>query len=256
MRIQLDDDLERRIRTFFDYWRKRHAFINDLDISKHNHEANVLLWASLDALSNLWAKNIGEEQCNNKGIKKENKRLVFDAFLAHYGGELFQIVSLPDLWSRIDGGDVVVNQNPVRKLPEDACTFLGKIGERQTPTPLNNNKSRQISDDWKMDRIIADTLEHFPTTNPKELEKWLMFSRYGAIAYKKMRSSYIHEGRSGSGSHSYNLHGSPTNPTYRGMYTTPPVIGFSVEFMLHVLNECINAFEFEARALKKYPVPT
>ncbi|WP_310414249.1 hypothetical protein [Chamaesiphon sp. OTE_8_metabat_110] len=254
-----NDDLEWRIRTFFDYWRQRHAFINNLDLSKHNHEANVLLWASLDALSNLWAKNIGEEQCNNKGIKKENKRLIFDAFLAHYGDELFQIVSLPDLWSRIDRGDVVVDQNPVRKLPEDACTFLGKIGGRLTPTQLDAKQtaqSRQISDDLRMDLIIAGTLEYCPTTNPKELEKWLMFSRYGAIAYKKMRSAYIHEGRSGSGSHSYNLHGSPTKPTYRGMYTTPPVIGFSVEFMLHVLNECITAFESEARHLEKYPVPT
>ncbi len=97
MRIAWNDDLEWRISTFFDYWRQRHAFINDLDFSKHNHEANVLIWASIDALSNLWAKNIGKEQCDTKG-----KRLIFGAFLAHYGGELFQIVSLPDMWNRID----------------------------------------------------------------------------------------------------------------------------------------------------------
>lgn len=84
MRIQWNDALEWRITTFFDYWRKRHSFINNLDFSNHNHEANVLLWASIDALSNLWANNIGKDQCKNKG-----KRLIFDAFLANYGSKLF-----------------------------------------------------------------------------------------------------------------------------------------------------------------------
>jgi hypothetical protein len=254
MRIQLNDDLEWRIRTFFDYWRRRHAFINDLDLSNHNHEANVLLSAHIDSLSNWWAKGIGKEKCHNH---KKNKRLIFDAFLAHYGGKLFQIVSLPDVWSRIDRGDVVVNQEPLRKLPEDTCTFLGKIGERQTPTRLDKNNTRQISDDWRMDRITADTLKYSPTTNLEELEKWLMLSRYGGIAYKEMRTAYIHEGRPGSGLHSFNLsENSLIKPTYLyGIYITPNMIGFGVEFMLGVLEECINAFEAESLTLRQDPVP-
>ncbi|MDJ0555280.1 MAG: hypothetical protein QNJ68_12725 [Microcoleaceae cyanobacterium MO_207.B10] len=94
----MDEYLQWRITAFFDYWRKRHAFISNLDLSEYDHEANVLLWAAFDALSNLWAKNIGKEQCK----KKKGERIIFDAFLAHYGGKVFQIVSLPDIWNRAD----------------------------------------------------------------------------------------------------------------------------------------------------------
>jgi hypothetical protein len=250
MRIQLNGNLERRIRTFFDYWRKRHAFINDLDISKHNHEANVLLWASIDALSNLWAKKIGKERCNNKGIKKENKRLIFDAFLAHYGGELFQIVSLPDLWNRIERDPKQLN------LPKDVCVFLEKVGERRTPTIDETRRNRKTSNDLSLNEIIHKTLENYSITNYEQLEKSLTLSRYGSIAYKEMRTAYIHEGRPGSRSHSFDLSMSLVQPTYLSkIYTTPPVIGFSVTFMLCVLEGCINAFEAESLNLRQDPVP-
>jgi hypothetical protein len=245
----MNDDLEWRIRTFFDYWRQRHKFINNLDLSKHNHEANVLLWASIDALSNLWAKNIGKEQCHNKGIKG-SKRLIFDAFLAHYGGEIFQIVSLPDLWSRID-----FNQTDL-KLPEDVCVFLGKIGERQTQGLLDY-PHHEDSDDLILNEIINKTLNDYPTTDRAQLEKSLTLSRYGAIAYKEMRTAYIHEGRSGNDAHLYELNTPPTKPIYyTGKHITPPTIGFSVRFMLHVLENCINAFEAEALTLQQDPVPS
>jgi hypothetical protein len=247
----MDENLRWRITTFFNYWRERYKFICDLDFKKHNHEANVLLWASLDALSNLWAKNIGRNHCSNKG-----KRLIFDAFLARYGGELFQIVSLPDVWRRAD-----LKTEP--KLPEDLedlYILLGKIGERRIPEPdiydADLWKIRQISDDWRLDEIITAALNDYPQTNPTELEQWLVLSRYGAIAYKEMRSAYIHEGQSGKGTHGFFLHQSAISPTYfSGIYNTPPTIGFKVEFMLSVLESCINAFEEDALAMQQDPVP-
>jgi hypothetical protein len=236
----MDEELRWRITTFFNYWRERYKFICDLDFQKHNHEANVLIWASLDALSNLWAKNIGRNQCGNKG-----KRLIFDAFLARYGGDLFQIVSLPDVWNRVDRGDVWADQKDKenkRKFPEDLCILLGKIGERRTPEPdihdANLWKIRQISDDWRLDKIITVALNDYPQTNRIELEQWLVLSRYGAIAYKEMRTAYIHEGRSGKGAHGFFLSRSAISPTYSsGIYNTPPTIGFKVEFMLRVLEQ-------------------
>jgi hypothetical protein len=250
--------LKGRITNFFDYWRQRHLFIHDLDLINNKHEANVLLWASLDALSSFWSQNIGREKCKNKGC-----RLVFDAFLAHYGGELFQIISLPDLWSRIDRGDVVFDKKTNQKLPEDMCVFFGKIGERQIIQEWEpaNWHIRQISDDQRMDKIITEAVKSctlIKEEDKKKLEKWLALSRYGAIAYKEMRSSYIHEGRPGNGSHSFNDNSekSSRQPTYATcIYITPPAIGFSVKFMLHILKECINAFEAESLTLQQDPAP-
>lgn len=242
----MTEELRWRITTFFDYWRQRHAFIRDLDFSRHNHEANVLIWASLDALSNLWAENIGKEQCKNKG---KSQRLIFDAFLSHYGGDVFQIVSLPDVWSRVDRCKQL-------ELPKDVCQFLSTIGERQTPTFLSQRQLRHSSDDWSLDAIITAVLENCSGTDRNPLESWLILSRYGAIAYKEMRSAYIHKGRSGTGTHGFELSESAIRPTYlSGIHTTPPIIGFNVEFMLTVLEGCIQAFESDALALQKDPVP-
>jgi hypothetical protein len=249
----MDEELRWRITAFFDYWRERYKFICDLDFEKHNHEANVLLWASLDALSNLWVKNIGRNHCSHKV-----KRLIFDAFLAHYGGDLFQIVSLPDVWSRVDRETKL--EKTKQKLPEDLYILLHKIGERRIPEPdiydADLWRIRQISDDWRLDKIITVALNDSPQTNCTELEQWLVLSRYGAIAYKEMRSTYIHEGRSGKGAHGFSLSRSAISPTYStGIYSTPPTIGFNVKFMLSVLESCINAFEKDALAMQQDPVP-
>ena len=210
-----------------------------------------MLWASLDALSNLWAENIGKKQCGNKG-----KRLIFDAFLARYGGEVFQIVSLPDIWNRVDRGDIWADRQKKKNIPEDVCKFLSRIGNRQTPTFIEERQVRRSSDDWSLDTNITTTLRDYAGTNRTELEEWLILSRYGAIAYKEMRSAYIHEGRSGKGTHGFELYESAIRPTYlSGLYTTPPTIGFKVEFMLGVLECCIGAFEADALALQQDPVP-
>lgn len=243
----MNEELHWRITTFFDYWRQRHLFIRDLDFRKHNHEANVLIWASLDALSNLWAENIGKEECRDI---KNRKRLIFDSFLFRYGSDIFQLVSLPDIWNRIDCGNID------QKISQDVFQLLSKIGERQSPTFLNERQLRQSSDDWSLAQIVSTVLERYPTADHGQLEKWLVLSRYGSIAYKEMRSAYIHEGRSGKGAHSFSLSRSAISPTYlSGIYTAPPTIGFKVEFMLNVLQDCINAFEADALALQQDPVP-
>jgi len=253
----MNEDLQLRITMFFDYWRGRYNFINNLDKTKHYHEANVLLWASLDALSNLWAENIGKEKCRKRILK--GKRIIFDAFLAEYGGDLFKTVSLSDVWYRVDQGNVWIDQKNKLKLSDDVSTFLSKIGGRQTPPFIDikeQGQTRQTSDDLSLDEIINTTLGKYPDTNCIELEEWLTLSRYGAIAYKEMRNAYIHEGRSGKGTHGFNLYGSSIRPTYLSwIYTTPPIIGFKVEFMLCVLKQCLDEFETEALALQKDPVP-
>ena len=245
----LERNLNFRIILFFDYWKERYQFICNLDLNKYNHEANVLLWASLDALSNLWADNIGNDQCGGS-----SKRIIFDAFLARYGGDLFQLVSLPDVWGRIDNKNFTVGKT---ELPNDIPpTLLEDIGGRHTPSILEERQTRSISDDWDTDKIVNEILKNCPQTNRTQLEEWLTFSRYGSIAYKQMRSAYIHEGRSGKGTHDFELHGYQIQPTYRSsIYTTPPIIGFGVEFMLSVLKRCIYEFELDALTLKKDPVP-
>jgi hypothetical protein len=243
----MNEELRWRIIAFFNYWRQRHLFIQRLDFSKHSHEANVLTWASLDALSNLWAENIGKEKC--KSIRKR-KRLIFDAFLSLYGGEVFQLISLPDVWNRIDKGETD------RGISQDVFQLLSNIGGRQSPTFLNERQLRQSSDDWNLNKIISTVLERYPLADYSQLEKWLIFSRYGSIAYKEMRSAYIHEGRPGKNSHGFSLGGSEIQPTYlSGLYSTPPAIGFKVEFMLDVLEDCIHAFEVDALSLQQDPVP-
>lgn len=247
----MNKELKWRIVTFFNYWRQRYEFIRDLDLQKNNHEANILVWASLDALSNLWADNIGKQQCGNG-----KKRFIFDAFLAHYGGEIFQIVSLPDVWDRVDRKNICMNHKTGEKLPETVYQFLGKIGDRQTSTFLEERQLRQVSDDLSLDQILAGIEEKFPEISINEIREWLTLSRYGSIAYKEMRSAYIHEGRPGNRTHGFTLCRSAIQPTYlSGIYTVPPTIGFQVEFMLGVLKHCINSFEQDALALEQDPVP-
>ena len=247
----MDQDLSSRIKGFFDYWKKRYEFIDSLNFNEYSHEANVLIWASLDALSNVWAENIGKEECNKLG-----QRMIFEAFLARYGGELWQLVSLPDVWKRIDDGNVSINKE---KLPNDVCRSLQTIGGRcfsPDLTDLEQRRNRSISDDWKMDKIINEILNNHPTTDRARLEEWLALSRYGAIAYKEMRSAYIHMGQPGKGTHGFELYGFEDKPTYLSwVYNTPPIMGFNIKFMLGVLECCIKEFEDDALKLQKDPVP-
>jgi hypothetical protein len=256
----MDKELQLRITYFFDCWRQRYEFVSQLDLTKRRYEANVLLWGSLDALSNLWAKNIGKKNCGNSG-----KRIIFDAFLARYGGDIFKLVSLPDVWSRVDRGETWIDEKKGIKLPENVSIFLSTI-ERHKICPtiykyeddlgMDARTTRSTSNDLSIDYIINQTLSNCPEMNRSELEKWLILSRYGASAYKEFRNAYIHEGRPGKKTHDFKLDGWTERPTYQSwVYSTPPIMGFSVEFMLGVFKRCIENFETEALTLQVDPAP-
>ncbi|MBW4617312.1 MAG: hypothetical protein KME21_29640 [Desmonostoc vinosum HA7617-LM4] len=183
----MDENLEWRIRAFFDFWRKKHSFISKLDLSEQRYEANVLLWGSFDALSNLWAKEIGKSECGNSG-----KRIIFDAFLARYGGDVFKLVSLPDVWSRAERGDA-------SKLPKNVCIFLSEIKRRKNGSnvykyeddfEMDARTIRSTSNDLNIDDVVHQVITNFPNANRAEIEQWLTLSRYGAIAYKVFRNTY------------------------------------------------------------------
>jgi hypothetical protein len=210
-----------------------------------------LIWASLDALSSIWSKHLGKDQCENK-----SKRLIYDEFLAHYGGEVFQVVSLPDVWKRVDLRNTRTNQKNTSELPDDVFKFLENVGNRQAPSEINSRQNRTYSDDWSLDMIVAASKKH-TGIDSKNLKNWLKFSRYGSIAYTTMRCAYIHEGRPGNNTHSFHLSGTTIQPTYQsGLYNVPSTIGFSVQFMLNTLEHCINEFEAEAFRLMEDPCPT
>ena len=233
---------------FFDYWRKRHTFISQLDLGEYTHEANVLLWSSLGALSHLWARSMGKELYKEKG-----DRIIFDAFLAHYGCNCFSLVSLPDIWQRIDDGDInikVCKGQSSKKLPKEICDFLQTIGGRRAPNYLEERKNRSVIDDIGMDTILKDVkeiLKNHPEIDFLEVKEWIVLSRYGSIAYKQMRSPYIHEGTIGKKSHSFDLVFSESQPTYLShIYSRPSKLGFAPKFMLRILETCIISFESEA----------
>jgi hypothetical protein len=233
--------LEWRTRAFFDYWRRRRNFIEGLDLKENIHEANVLLWAAIDALSNLWGRNLGRNH-----VAINSKRVVFDAFLARYGGDYFQLVSLPDVWHR---ASCHPEGSPVEY--RSLCQTIG----RSTPDP-NGKLNRHTSDDPELISLVGNIQDSCGLTDPNLLCNWLRASRYGSLAYKSMRSFYIHEGRPGRTSHSFQLHDSDVSPTYlSNMNASPGVIGVSQRFMLSVLDLCILTFERESLELQMDPSP-
>jgi hypothetical protein len=233
---------EWRTTTFFNYWRVRLNFVRELDLTQNWHEANVLLWAALDALGNLWAKRIGRSHVDDSG----GLRRMFDAFLARYGGEPFQRISLPDVWHRAELQDC--------KLPPTIREYCQRVERR--PSTVLNRHLRQVSDDPELATLMSRLGMECQTDDADALGAWLSVSRYGSIAYKRMRSSFLHEGRPGDGTHSFDLYGSATAPTYLSMkYDAPALIGFAPQFMAEVLQRCIDAFEQEALELQQDPVP-
>jgi hypothetical protein len=238
------DPIEWRITTFFAYWRRRLEFIRALDPHHQVHEANILVWAALDALANLWANGMGKTLVAHPSKQRE----AFDAFLVHYGGEPFGRVSLPDIWHRVD----------TAKQPQLAAglwSFLKTAGGRRRPTVLERQRMREVSEDPEFASLVREALASRPGADQAALENWLSLSRYGSIAYKRMRSAYIHEGRPGKHTHSFHFHDSAKAPTYlSGVFGTPAILGFKPEFMVTVLERCITAFEAEALATKTDPV--
>jgi hypothetical protein len=250
----MNEDLLLRITGFFDFWRNRALFIRNLDHQTNNYEANILIWSCLDALSNLWEKEIGKNKCKSFD---QTKCLIFSEFLSNHYGNLFKQVSLPDIWDRLD-----FSKEEKPRLKVDGFLLTQEIIELLTNINRNrdNNtwerRNRKISDDLHINIVLNHFTDKCNVSELTKIKKWLMFSCYGAIAYKEMRNSYIHEGRGGKGAHGVKLHESEIRPTYLShIYETPPKMGFSVEFMLEVLSKCIASFEKEAIELQQDPAP-
>jgi hypothetical protein len=71
---------------FFNYWRSRANFVSQLPPYEHHHEANVLAFAALDSLANLWALAF-----NKTGLKHARR----------FGEFLVACASLPDVFDRV-----------------------------------------------------------------------------------------------------------------------------------------------------------
>ncbi|MBE9194266.1 hypothetical protein IQ219_02745 [Synechocystis sp. LEGE 06083] len=222
----------------------------------NNYEANILIWSCLDILSNLWSKRIGKSKCKLLG-----SRLIFAEFLCDYYGDIFQKVSLSDVWYRIDKGNFYLaskkpDYNCDYKLPDKVIELLQNLKRSSPPIDLelDSRKLRTISDDLNLKDILTK-FDNYECKQMDVIREWLMLSSYGAIAYKEMRNAYVHEGRGGKGSHGFQLHEFKTRPTYLSyVHTTPPKMGFSVEFMLNVLSNCIDSFEKDSIKLQQDPV--
>lgn len=261
----LDEYIKDQISSFFAYWKKRIQFIQNLidqNYKENRHEIEVLIWAAFDALSNLWAES-------ELGNKKSSQRVRFDTFLTNYGGEMFQLISLPDIWHRVEEGLVILQENkenkPEIKLSPEICEFLKYFDRPQLDYPNLKDLefpwqrlNRQITDDVDLEDLLTQLLKNFSDLkdNEKKLRYWLRNSRYGCIAYKEMRSTYIHYGQSGNRTHGFEMSGYQTKPTYRSsIYSSVGSLGFSPQFMLSTLNRCIESFEQEARKQEIDPYP-
>jgi hypothetical protein len=239
----MNENREWRTKNFFDYWRKRLDFIRKLSIPEDSHEANVLVWAAIDALANLWAKGLG------KGSAPSGKREIFDAFLARYGGDPFQRVSLPDVWHRAEKGTI-------DSIPAEVVRVLLTVRGRRMPIFVERRQLRSADNDPDLVSLVEEVVAACPAVSRSAVENALRLSRYGSLAYKRMRNAYIHEGRSGKDTHSFRFEESSAGPTYlSGVLGTPAVIGFAPEFMTATLARCIDEFEKDATANKVDPVP-
>jgi hypothetical protein len=80
----------------------------------------------------------------------------------------------------------------------------------------------------------------------------------GEFAYTEYRCAWLHEGRSGAKTHSFNFDpkGRGERPNYlSAKFGTPPLLSFPPPFMATVLANCIDGFEREAEAAGIDPVP-
>jgi len=235
-------------RAFFDYWRFRADFIGQLSLPQHHHEANVLAFAALDSLANLWALAF-----NKTDLKKHARR--FGEFVATCAArpDVFDRVSLPYLrWC--------ANTKPP-SFPANALDILQSYGAPPQPPPPYSweaRKCRSLSDDPTVSTLLATGLG--PVAQAKDgsgrpLSDWLCDSRFGEIAYREFRCAWLHEGRPGEATHSFNL-GTDTEPTYlTNDYSTPPQINFPVPFLVATLRACIDHFEQLALAKGFDPIP-
>jgi hypothetical protein len=117
---------------------------------------------------------------------------------------------------------------------------------------------RSLADDPTLTTLLATDLVPIAgakTKSGRSLHDWLLDSRFGELAYCEFRCSWLHEGRPGEATHSFDL-GTKTEPTYLSNdYATPPRIGFPVPFVVATLRSAIEGFEQQSLAHGVNPVP-
>lgn len=211
----------------------------------NEHEINVLCWSSLEALSLSWANTSGHRECEPF---RKHKRRIYDIFLAAHGGPIYSLVCLPDLWFRCER---ILNESPGKNGSSsfqpslEQCLFLRHYQWRN-PSVLEERETRQISMDPTLKQICDDLIAQFSGLNFEDLSAWISLSRYGSIAYNVMRCPYIHEGRTGTRSHSFALQLSESQPTYlSSIYSLNLRLGFAPVYIVNLLRGCIESFEAE-----------
>lgn len=235
-------------RPFFDFWRTRVAFIERLHPGENFYEANVLVWAVLDALAGHWARVLERQH--------ETDRRRLGDFLARHGGGAFGRVSLPTLWALGDNLDPLVAGDEVRNR---ICRLRG----RRTPDVLEERQARAVADDPTVGEVLAELSDILDVVVVRRGRKTSTVSdlvasaRFGEIAYTQMRCAIVHEGRLGERAHSFDFGPeSASTPTYlSGVLTVPPTMGFSPRFMANVIRSCIDGFESEVLGAGRDPVP-
>jgi len=251
----MDEYLAWRIKTFFSFWRERLDFIQSLDLNKNYYEVNVIIWASIDALSNTWKRSDIRKKQSFPSKNGQGSRIIFNLFLEEYGGKTFSYVSLPDLWDRIDSSNTEKERKHFSDYPV-VKELLGRVGNRKEPDTITRHLIRSVNDDQPIDSICREVVRQFPDVNKENLRKYIAISQYGSIAYKQLRCGYIHDGQPGQNSHSFPMFGYEFRPTYLyGKYDTPSKMSFSPQFMMQVLLQVID--NFESDSLQQYvdPVP-
>jgi hypothetical protein len=76
----------------------------------------------------------------------------------------------------------------------------------------------------------------------REAHDWVLDCRLGEVLYTEYRCFWLHEGRPGEATHSFNLRDDA--PSYLdNQCCTPPRIEFSIPFLCEVLGNCIESFK-------------
>lgn len=225
----------------------RATFIDALSPQENFYEANVLVWASLDALGSLWARALHP----HLEAQGRSRRRLGD-FLARHGGDAFERVSLPALWARSDALDPAVATGVIRDR-------LRAYRGRRVPDVLEERQMRTVSEDPPTTAVLADLADiaaHHVKRNTTVADL-VLSARFGELASTEMRCAIVHEGRLGERAHAFDFGGaSQIAPTYlSGVLGVPPTIGFSPRYMVSVLRSCIDGFERDATSAGVDPVP-
>lgn len=229
---------------FFDFWRSRVAFIEQLDPRENFYESNVLTWAVVDSLANHWARAF-------KRRPPTHRRRLGD-FLERHGGVAFGRMSLPQFWMYADETDPSVVGPEVR---DRIRSFRG----RRSPDAIEERQARIADHEPTTAQVLTELADvvDVPVAKGRTIRDLVLASRFGEIAYETMRCAIVHEGRLADGAHAFDFgRESALGPTYLGgLFVVPPTIGFAPPFMTRVALACIDGFEREASTVGVDPTP-